>query len=191
VELIAITAPGEVRDEHRKVRALFDAGCRRLHLRKPGWSLPRLRGWLRGIPAALHPRLVVHHETRLGRDFALAGFHRRRRAWVPGTVSLACHRPAELRALPRGLDYVCYAPVFASISKPRHGPDRGSGPALRAALARHCGPPVLALGGITPERLGEIRDRGFAGAAVLGWLWDDDPDRREIARRWRALTLSG
>jgi len=35
---------------------------------------------------------------------------------------------------------------------------------------------VLALGGVTPERVPELADLGFSGVAVLGGVWlADDP----------------
>ena len=33
--------------------------------------------------------------------------------------------------------------------------------------------PVIALGGVTPEKLGELQQLGFAGAAFLGYLFAD------------------
>ena len=39
---------------------------------------------------------------------------------------------------------------------------------LPAALA---GKRVVALGGVTPEAFPALREAGFIGAAMLGWLW--------------------
>lgn len=76
------------------------------------------------------------------------------------------------------LDYVFLSPIFPSISKAGYG---GTGAAaafpdadrLASALAgsRY---PVLALGGVTPERFPELAELGFAGAALLGGIWGAD-----------------
>ncbi|MCI6856861.1 MAG: hypothetical protein MR865_05480, partial [Bacteroidales bacterium] len=45
---------------------------------------------------------------------------------------------------------------------------------LRQALTdRRIKVPVIALGGVTPEKLGELQQLGFAGAAFLGYLFAD------------------
>ncbi len=69
------------------------------------------------------------------------------------------------RALEEGADFVTLSPVFDSTSKPgRTG--RGI-PFLAAAVERLPGP-VLALGGITVDRIPGVRETGAAGVAVLG-----------------------
>jgi thiamine-phosphate pyrophosphorylase len=95
------------------------------------------------------------------------------------------HAPAEITACPAELRYALFAPVFPSISKPGHAPDRDPA-ALRTALARPGHPPVLALGGVTPAHLSAAPEEGFADAAVLGWFWRDDDLVAHLAR-WREL----
>lgn len=78
------------------------------------------------------------------------------------------------------LDYVFLSPIYSSISKPGHGGEGAAATfpdadALASALAgsRY---PVLALGGVTPDRFSELAELGFAGAALLGSIWAaDDP----------------
>ena len=101
--------------------------------------------------------------------------------------------PPPLRALPQGLtastslhalqqlsvdwgylDYALLSPVYDSISKPGYAaafPHQQLAEALHSARV-----PVYALGGVTAARLPELRQLGFAGAAVLGGVWSsDDP----------------
>lgn len=107
----------------------------------------------------------------------------------PSPVSTSFHALEDLGVCRGELDYVFLSPIYASISKPGHGgegttaafPDAD---ALASALAgsRY---PVLALGGVTPERFAELADLGFAGAALLGSIWSaEDPLAAwEAARR--------
>ena len=88
------------------------------------------------------------------------------------THSLEEHRAAESA----GADYATFGPVFATPSKAAYGPPVGVD-ALRAACASGK-PPVLALGGITPERARRLRGTGIAGvAAISAILCAVDPAR--------------
>jgi thiamine-phosphate pyrophosphorylase len=57
--------------------------------------------------------------------------------------------------------------VYQTASHPDRPP---LGPALVSACAR-AGLPVIAIGGITPERAGEMRDAGAWGVAAISALW--------------------
>lgn len=41
---------------------------------------------------------------------------------------------------------------------------------------------MLALGGVTGDRLAQIAELGFAGAAVLGCVWEAEDPVAELAR---------
>lgn len=65
-----------------------------------------------------------------------------------------------------GCDYLVFGTVYPSASKPAGHPVSGVG-----ALARVCAAvrlPVLAIGGIGPERLTEVAAAGAAGVAAIG-----------------------
>lgn len=84
--------------------------------------------------------------------------HLPRDLWVSASV----HSPAELeRAL--GADLLLVSPVFAPGSKPTDArPTLGAGGYARLRALARC--PALALGGMTPERLGMLG--GVDGVAV-------------------------
>ncbi len=95
-------------------------------------------------------------------------------------VGRTCRALAEARAaLAEGADHVGFGPVFGSASKALPVPPRGL-PMLRevaAALAA----PVVAIGGITLERIGEVAAAGAAAAAVIHDLFAQG-DVRQRAR---------
>ena len=68
-----------------------------------------------------------------------------------------------------GLDYVCLGTVFATPSKPGRRP-LGAGLLRQAAAALPL--PVLAIGGVTRERVAEIAASGAAGVAAIGMFAD-------------------
>lgn len=80
-------------------------------------------------------------------------------------VGRSTHSPEEAReAAAQGADYVTFGPVYPTPSKAAYGPPPGL-PALSQAAG--CGIPVLALGGVTLPRLGEVAASGASGAAGI------------------------
>jgi thiamine-phosphate pyrophosphorylase len=175
---------------------LLTSGLERYHVRKPHWPAARLEAWLCALPAEWYSRLVLHQHHELVAKFGLGGRHWRDEkggAACPqdalsalGTTrstltSRSCHDLATLRTALGKYDSVFFGPVFPSISKPGYGAgDNFSTNGLSALLAqrtpveRHTH--VLALGGITAERLPQVRALGFDGVGVLGAIWQsDDP----------------
>lgn len=91
---------------------------------------------------------------------------------------------AARRARDEGADYVTFGPVYRTASKIAYGPPRGIED-LRAVAASLTPFPVLALGGIIPERVAECRDAGAHGVAAIGGIWDH-PDPVERLALYRA-----
>jgi thiamine-phosphate pyrophosphorylase len=81
-------------------------------------------------------------------------------------IGRSVHSPAEAEeASADGADFLVFGTVFASASKP------GTAPAGIAALATAVAAsavPVLAIGGVTLERVAAVRDAGAAGIAAIG-----------------------
>ncbi|HEX8656600.1 MAG TPA: thiamine phosphate synthase, partial [Hymenobacter sp.] len=106
---------------------------------------------------------------------------RTRRPTEPGqTLSTSFHSLAEISQHRRRYDYVFLSPIFNSLSK--QGYEAAFDLAKVAATLRQLqqrassGPQVIALGGIEGHRLAAVRRAGFAGAAVLGAVWQQaDP----------------
>lgn len=169
---------------------LFAAGLERYHVRKPAWSHDQLAAWLRALPIAWHPRLVLHTHHELVAPLALGGRHWRDDGTAPlvptrdgKLTSRSCHDLATLRTALGRYDAVLFAPVFPSLSKPGHGPrDDVSFEELTALLATRSAAErrtrVLALGGITADTAPRALALGFDGVAALGAIWQAaDPVR--------------
>ena len=85
-------------------------------------------------------------------------------------IGASAHSAAEAREVAaQGADFVVFGPVYDTPSKRRYGPPQGLA-ALEAAAAASTRP-LLAVGGITPERVGEVRAAGAAGVAVIGAIY--------------------
>ena len=78
-----------------------------------------------------------------------------------------------------GADYLLLGPVFPTATHP--SPGRAPlGPGFVAGVVG-LGLPVIAIGGVTPERLPELRAAGVYGVAAIRALWDA-ADPRATAR---------
>jgi thiamine-phosphate pyrophosphorylase len=90
-----------------------------------------------------------------------------RRLFVPeALIGASAHSLAEARAAADGgADFIVFGPVFDTPSKRPFGPPLGL--KALAAVTRNLSLPVLAIGGITAERVEAVRQHGARGLAVV------------------------
>ena len=196
MNLIILTTPNFLPDEAEALTALLSHGLYRLHLRKPGASSHEVEQLLRTIPDRCYSRIVLHDHFELAATYRLAGVHLNRRnpeppapaAGYTPALSRSCHSIAEL-AHGEGYAYQFLSPLFDSISK--QGYTAGFTPDELTAAASQgiIGERVIALGGITPERMEAVRGWHFGGVALLGYLWQDPTPEGVVARLKRIRTV--
>jgi thiamine-phosphate diphosphorylase len=86
------------------------------------------------------------------------------------SIGYSAHAADEAAsAIADGADFVLVGTIWPSRSHPGGGT---AGPELVAAVAAATAAPVLAIGGVTPERTGEVLEAGGHGVAVLSGVWD-------------------
>jgi thiamine-phosphate pyrophosphorylase len=91
-----------------------------------------------------------------------------RRVLPGGWIGRSVHSPAEAEAARReGADYVVVGNIYETASHPGRA---AQGLALVTACAE-LGLPVIAIGGLTPERARAARDAGAWGVAAIRSLW--------------------
>lgn len=115
-----------------------------------------------------------------------------RRLAPPGfLIGYSADDPATAgEAVARGADYIGCGTVYATRTKTDAG--AAIGVSRLAQVARSVDAPVVGIGGITPERAGEVFAAGAAGCAVVGAVMaDPHPDRivRAFLRAVPADTL--
>ncbi len=182
MRLIVISNPTELSNEADIMNRLFDAGLTCLHLRKPDYSVTKMKLLLDKIDAAYRPRISLHQHHALASGFNITRLHypeaarlalretELRRLHHQGYIlSTSIHDAEAISSLPR-YDYLLFGPVFDSLSKPGYKASRDR----HLSLSRQKNDPeVVAIGGIIPERLQEVQAMGFQGAAVLGAIWNE------------------
>jgi len=97
--------------------------------------------------------------------------------WIGRSV----HDLAEAEAArTEGADYLVVGPVFATASHPGKAPLGVTG--LRAIARAAGGVPVIAIGGITVDRVPEVMKSGAYGVAAIRALWDDAEPAAAVRR---------
>ena len=193
--IIGLTRPYFFEGEaQRIVHLLTEGGLTYVHLRKPGATPEAVEALALQIPPELRHRLTVHYHFSVARSAGLGGVHLSASSPTPphdwsGRVSRSCHRlawpdDADLRTPPPTddgttwavgdgvpTDYDFLSPIYDSISKEGY---RSAFTPETLSIARRLGligRRTIALGGVTPDKLDELRLYGFGGAAMLGSLW--------------------
>jgi len=87
------------------------------------------------------------------------------------TIGASVHSLEDaLDAERRGADWLVFGPVYDTPSKRRWGAPQGLD--RLAKVAANVRIPVIAIGGITPARVSEVRAAGAAGVAVIAAILD-------------------
>jgi len=175
-------------DLDRVVARLATAGAD-LALHARGRSLTGREHFDLAVHLSAHPPTLLFVSDRL--DVALAsdaaGVQLRhdslpvdaaRRLRSEWWIGRSVHSLAEARdAVAQRADYLVTGPMYATTTHPGSTPL--SMDALRAIV--QLGFPVIAIGGITVNRVGELRRLGVYGIAAIRALWDA-PDSAAAAR---------
>jgi thiamine-phosphate pyrophosphorylase len=99
-------------------------------------------------------------------------------------IGCSTHSLAEARAAADGgADFIVFGPVFDTPSKRAFGPPVGL--SALAEVTREVSLPVLAIGGISAERIETVRKHGARGVAVVAAILEAG-DPRAAARALRA-----
>ena len=165
-------------------RRLFALGIRALQLREKALPDPELLSAseaIAGLAQDLRALFFVNDRVDVAR-LCGAGVHlgdedlpaavAREILGPDALVGVSTHDPEEAhRAFEEGVaDYVAFGPVFESSTKTSR-PARGLEALARAASFRDR--PLVAIGGITVDRLEAVWDAGADSAAMIGGLYAD------------------
>lgn len=175
---IAITLPGFVPGEASFIVRLLDESFDRVHIRKPDADARAVVQLIEGVPEAYRSRLVLHDHHALADRYGLGGIHLNHRHPVPpsdfhGTVSRSCHSLDEVKAWKSHCAYVFLSPIYDSISKQGYRSAFSKQVLLKASAEGIIDQQVVALGGVSYQRLAEVEQLGFGGYAMLGEAWKE------------------
>jgi thiamine-phosphate pyrophosphorylase len=101
-------------------------------------------------------------------------------------VAASTHsREDALSAEAEGADWIVFGPVYDTASKRQYGAPQGL--ARLRDVARAVRIPVIAIGGVTPERVREVRDAGAHGVAAISAILAAESPAAAVRRFLDAL----
>lgn len=177
MRLIAITTPKVTDDDASIIGRLLDRGIDIIHLRKPESTIDECRKLLTKLTAEQRSKIVIHNYPELYSEFSLRGVHINRNITsLPigynGSTSRSCHTFEEVLRYKEECDYLFLSPIFDSISK-RGYKSRFSDEVLRrASVEGLIDSKVIALGGVTLDKIPYLRSLNFGGVAMMGAIND-------------------
>jgi thiamine-phosphate pyrophosphorylase len=187
----------------QKLRSAIDAGVDWIQIREkdlPSDELLVLAQQAVSAARDLKTRIIVNHSLDLALTAQAAGVHlgraslpirevirrcREQRAPQGFLVGVSCHALEEVReAADAGASYVIFGPVFDTPSKRAYGPPAGA--AQLAAVCASVNIPVLAIGGVELQNVGECLQAGAAGIAAIR-MFQDARTSEELKTTIRSL----
>lgn len=181
---IIITLPHFFEGEAEKIVSFLEDGTADIvHIRKPGATEEDVERLIQQILAAVpdesssvNSRLVIHDHHRLAVKYAFHGIHLNSRfpsapeGWH-GSISRSCHSLEEVKAWKDRCNYLSLSPIFDSISKKGYMSAFSEEEIRRAFQEGIIDEKVVALGGVTFDKLDKVKEMGFGGAMILGDAW--------------------
>lgn len=160
----------------------IQAGVHAIQLRErdlPTRELLSLAGEIQRMATPGAVSLIINDRVDLAMALELQGVHLRadslsarstRRVMGPhGLIGVSTHSAEEVRRASHDCaDYAVFGPIFDTPSKRSFGPPLGLD--LLADVCHHSPIPIFAIGGVTCDRVREVRQAGAHGVAVIGAL---------------------
>ena len=150
-----------------------------LHLRKPDSAVADYENLLQSINPKYHSRIVLHEHYDLQKKYNIRSLHfstkNRQQSstfnfQLSITKSTSCHALDEIKSIENEFNYTFLSPIFPSISKLGYHGNLDMKEVKEFLQQKH-DIKIIALGGITPERVSQIEELGFDGYAMLGSAW--------------------
>ena len=189
---IVITLPYFFDGEAEQIVQLLHSSVDLIHIRKLESKAEEVERLIMSIPSEYYPRLVLHDHHELAMKYHLHGVHLNGRNPEPpvgweGSVSKSCHSLEEVKEWKEKCDYVSLSPIFDSISKQGYHAAFSSTEIEEASRQGIIDKKVLALGGVTFNKIDDVLRMGFGGGMILGDAWKNVSHPQEAV----ALTIAG
>ena len=175
MKLIAITKPYCENDEAAFIRRLFESGFDIVHLRKPEADINYCRALLEKLTEEERKKIIVHDYHILYEEYSLKGIHINKNITTlpegyQGFKTRSCHSLEEVKMYKNDFDYVFLSPIFDSISKVGYKSAFDEDMLRKASEQGIIDEKVVALGGVTFEKIPYLKELNFGGAAMMGSL---------------------
>lgn len=187
-----ITLPYFFEGEAEQIVQLLHSSVDLVHIRKPESKAKDVERLICHIPDEYHDRLVLHDHHELAVKYHIHGVHLNSRNPLPpkgwtGSVSKSCHTLEEVEEWKGKCDYVSLSPIFDSISKQGYYAAFTTTDIEQARRHGIIDEKVLALGGVTFNKIDDVLRMGFGGGMILGDAWKNIRHEQDAT----ALSIAG
>jgi thiamine monophosphate synthase len=185
MKLSIITNPYDIKFEADTINRLFREGLSELHIRKPKYDKEMMTRFIKQIDQQYHDRIVLHSYYSLVNKFNIKKIHLSHdwisnfaTNWYLNKVILQGKHISKSKTIANcarlfkpieGVDEVILGPVFSRASYTVNTQLVQTAD-LEKGL-RHSKLPVTALGGVTAQTLGFLKNVGFKGIAIQSGVW--------------------
>lgn len=183
--MIIISNPTPQVGEIETIHSLFENGLKLLHVRKPEFTKLEMEVFVSAIRQEYRNQLSLHSHHQLAKAFGINRIHfteKKRnetsekclKEWKERgfKLSTSIHRMIDFEKLSTVFDYAFFGPVFESISKPKYASDIDFKKKLEQRKNNETS--LVALGGITSDKIKTALEYGFDDVALLGTIWNSN-----------------
>ena len=191
MKIIAITSPKVTDADEYIIKGLVNRGIDVVHFRKPDSGIEECRSLLLKLTSGERSKIVVHDYPSLYEEFSLLGIHVNKNVTslpegYSGLKTRSCHSFEEVEMYKDDYDYLFLSPIFNSISKQGYMSSFSDAELLQASKEGIIDRKVIALGGVTFDKIPYLKELNFGGVAMIGAIYNTDVlDRLDDFRQWR------
>ena len=198
MKVIVFSSPEKTAKEHELINLLFEEGIDYFHLRKPELGKEDFEEFLKGIKPRFLKKVILHAHFELLKKYNLGGVHLSRH-YLQGlkekaeenkfikelkakglNVSRSAHSLEELKTISSAYGYVFLSPVFNSISKENYASNFAEAELKQGLKEKKT--EIIALGGVDDSKIEKVKELGFDGFAVLGYVWKEFAANQDIEK---------
>lgn len=200
MKLVVYTIPYEIINEDKKINYLLENGLDVLHTRKPGYSYKDYEKIISEINPSFYSKIILHDYYSLSKKYPLGGIHipfnkskntfyklylkylkrHNRNLQISSTVN----EPLEVENVSDIVDETYLGPIFMKYSE-ENTRMRFDQFELKRAVS-NCNNNLVALGGITIDKLSLLQQIGFKSVALQSSIWKSE----NIYNSFQAFKLS-
>lgn len=175
--IIAITTPKVTNEDVYIIKNLLKKGIDIIHLRKPDSNINECRNILKELCRVEREKIIIHDYPELCEEFSLKGIHINKNIRVlptgyKGFKTRSCHSFEEIVRYKSEYDYLFLSPIFDSISKVGYKSNFSEEKLIKAASNGIIDEKVIALGGVTFDKIPYLKSLKFGGVAMSGAIYN-------------------
>lgn len=183
--IAVITQENFLPNEHQYLQHMLDEGLQYLHIRKPWCNADEHKKWLDKASPELLKISVLHQFHQHASEYPVMGLHLKSgNSTETEAFSKSFHSVEEIQSSTINLNYAFLSPVFSSVSKVKYEGKLQEFAAINKVQKPF---PVLALGGVTEDRIAQVYKYKFDGFALLGYLWEKPETAAEKFKKMQKL----